>query len=66
MGKTGIIVGSIIFAVLGTIGYVVTYVKLGQSFKNTQQRKSHQQLALIVAVMMTFCMWLHWVCAYMH
>lgn len=29
MSYTGIIVGSIVFLVLGTVGYIVAYVKVG-------------------------------------
>ena len=41
MSYTGIIIGSVIFLVLGTIGYAFAYIKVGQSFKNIQQKKSN-------------------------
>jgi hypothetical protein len=66
MAATGILIGSIVFLLLGTTGYIISHVKIGQWYKNAQQRRSYQNLALVVSIMMTFCMWLHWVCAYMH
>lgn len=35
MANTGIIIGSVIFLVLGTIGYIISYVKIGQIVKNS-------------------------------
>ncbi len=34
MSYTGIVVGSILFVLLGTVGYIVAFIKVGQSFKN--------------------------------
>ncbi len=62
----GILVGSIIFGVIGILGCV-----FGNhlAVKNATDRISvseNRRLAFIVVTMAIFCMWLHWVCAYMH
>lgn len=66
MAQLGIIIGSIIFLVLGAAGFAFSYIQIAQRVKQPSQRKSNQKLALVVSIMMTFCLWLHWVCAYMH
>lgn len=66
MSSTGIIVGSCIFPILGIIGYIFAHVSIDKNFKDGNKRRENKKLAIVVAVMTTFCMWLHWVCAYMH
>lgn len=66
MSYTGIIVGSCVFPILGIIGYIVAHVQINKNFRDANKRSQNKKLACVVAVMGVFCMWLHWVCAYMH
>lgn len=66
MTYTGIIVGSCVFPILGIIGYIVAHVSIDKNFQDPGKRRENKKLAIVVSIMTVFCMWLHWVCAYMH
>ncbi len=66
MSYTGLLVGSIIFPVLGVIGYIIAHTSINKHFRDRNKRRENKNLACVVTVMMVFCMWLHWICAYMH
>ncbi len=66
MSYTGLIVGSIIFPVLGIIGYLVASAHINRIFTDRVKKRENKSLACVVAFMCVFCMWLHWICAYMH
>ena len=66
MTVNGIIIGTCIYSVLGIIGYIFAHVSIDNNFKDKVKKRENKKLAVVVAIMTTFCMWLHWVCAYMH
>ena len=62
----GLIIGTCVFPTLGIIGYVIAHVLINKKFWDNNKKRENKNLACVVAIMCTFCMWLHWVCAYMH
>ena len=63
---TGLLTGTIIFAFLGVLG---CWYGNKLAVKHASARISaaeNRKLAFIVVIMSVFCMWLHWICAYMH
>ena len=64
--SSGLLTGTIIFVIVGIIG---CWYGNKLAIKNSNARISigeNRKLAFIVVIMSTFCMWLHWACAYMH
>jgi V-type H+-transporting ATPase subunit e len=63
---TGLYIGSIVFAVIGVAACVGSVAYVGKHGRDQQSRNENRLLALLVSTMAVFCMWLQWICAYMH
>lgn len=66
MAGTGIIIGTIFFTLLGIAGCVISVVQINKHVRDRRTKAENKNLAYVVVTMAAFCMWLHWVCAYMH
>ena len=63
---TGIIIGSIFFGILGVLGCIYGN-HLAVKHSNARiSAAENRRLSFVVVTMAIFCMWLHWICAYMH
>lgn len=63
---TGLYVGTIIFTIIGVCACVGSVFYVGKQSKDQQSRYENRLLAFLVSTMAVFCMWLQWICAYMH
>ena len=70
MSTQGLMVGTIVFAVLGVVGCIVSAVVVSRQKASVESSRSIKRdnhlLGILVVFMTVFCMWIHWICAYMH
>lgn len=63
---TGLLWGSIIFVVIGTATCVGANFIVGKKSPDRTSKFENRSLVSIVVIMSIFCMWLQWICTYMH
>ncbi len=65
--SSGILIGTITFIIIGAIVYAVSHYKINKmSFIDNKKRDDYISLARGVVLMSTVCMWIHWICCYLH
>ena len=65
-GLQGVYIGSAVFGILGVVGCIIANFVVGRKSPDRLSKFENRSLACIIVSMATFCMWLQWVCAYMH
>jgi V-type H+-transporting ATPase subunit e len=74
MSGSALLIGTIIYAVLGVVGCVGFSIYVGQRTKNPheipenrryQYKYNFESIALVSVTIATFCLWLMWIVAYM-
>lgn len=63
---SGLWTGSIAFAILGVVACSLSVFYVGKHSKDRKAKTENRLLAILVCTMAAFCMWLQWICAYMH
>ena len=58
--------GTIIYVVLWIIVSIVLSYFTTKDEPDSQKRKDYKIMSFIFTFMGTFCMWLMWICVYMH
>ena len=58
--------GTIIYVVLWIIVSIVLSYFTTKDEQDPQKRKDYKWMSFIFTFMGTFCMWLMWICVYMH
>lgn len=66
MSYQALLIGTIAFALLGVIAYLVSSFKIAQNFPDKEKQAYHKNIARGMCIMASVCMWAHWICCYMH
>ena len=63
---TTIITGSIIFLILWIIASIIIIIISGKGVNDPRLRSEYRGMTLSLTFLGAFCMWLMWICVYMH